>query len=176
MQILGLIFVNNPPQWRFPVSSVTLWPLIRLVTGSKWNHSALLCDINGERVVVEAVGSGVIMTAVSHWQQRARRRIEVMPYEGDGAWLIPILGTPYDRKSLVVLKLLKMITGTWYGPVGEAAKQAVMCSELCALAVGHPHWWDVSPEELYRYLQTEGLVGARRPQARSLDPLSSVLF
>lgn len=155
MKILGIIFVHNPPQWGYPVSSLTLWPLIRLATRSRWNHCALLCELGTEDVVVEAAGSGVIVTAWEHWTKRARRDLDIHLFDNpmDGCWLAPVLGTPYDIKSLVLLKLLKMLTGTWYGPTGEAARQAVMCSELCALAVGHKHFWGVSPQELFQYLK-----------------------
>ena len=155
MEILAFYFINNPPQARYLVESLTLWPAIRLITRSRYNHVAILCQQGPELVLIEALGKGVTKTGWADWNARAVRRVDRVEWRGDGAALAAMIGRPYDRKTLVLLKAAKMLTGRWFGPTGEEASKAVTCSELGALVVSHPHPWDVSPQELYDYLTSK---------------------
>jgi len=154
MEILAFYFINNPPQARYLIESLTLWPVIRLVTGSRFNHVAIICRLAGELVIIEALGKGVTQTPYAEWRTRAVRKITAVPFRKDGAQLAGLLGTPYDRKTLVWYKVVKMLTGKWKGPTGDQAYMAVTCSELGAIVAGHPHPWDVSPQELYEFVTT----------------------
>ena len=149
MRVTAIIFVRNPPQWGYPVQSVTLWPLIRLATRSRWNHVALLTDRD---VVVEALGGGVGAALRGEWEGRAIRLTETIPANIDCPWLESTIGTRYDYASLLWWKIIKLVTGRWYGPVWERARKAVTCSELAAMVLGMPGPWDRTPQELYRFL------------------------
>jgi uncharacterized protein YycO len=159
MKVIAIIFVHNPVQWKFPLSSVFVWPLIRLVTGSKWNHCAMLCvKDGGEMMIIEALGKGVVKTSTLDWLKRATRDTEQVQVNIACDWLEDTIGLPYDYASLLWWKVIKMATGRWFGPQWDKAKKAVFCSELCAMVVEHPEPWGVSPQDLYKYLNAKDRV------------------
>lgn len=158
MKVVAVIFVHNPLQWKFPVSSTIVWPLIRLFSRSYWNHCALMCEITAEPfgnefVIVEALGKGVTQTPYEEWRTRAERNIEEIVLNIECDWLPDAIGRPYDYASLLWWKLLKKITGRWYGPRWEQAKKAVFCSELCAMVIGINEPWGIDPGELYKLVK-----------------------
>lgn len=155
MRVKCIIFVHNPVQWRFPVSSTVIWPLIRLVTRSYWNHVQLLVEVNGRDMIVEAKGSGVVMTSVDNWVMSSERKIKMIAVDIDGTWLYETLGIKYDYTSLLFWKVIKIFTGRWHGPVFEKAKKAIFCSELAAMAVGCEEPWGISPQDLYQHLLSQ---------------------
>ncbi|MDJ1468173.1 hypothetical protein [Xanthocytophaga flava] len=152
MKVKSIIFVHNFFEWKSFFSAVFVWYPIRLLTQSYWNHCALLVELGGQDWIVEALGKGVTMTPRSVWELRARRKTVFMNGEYYPLWLTDAIGKRYDYVSILWWKIIKIITGSWYGPKWEQAKKAVFCSELCAMVVDCPHPWDISPGELYTYL------------------------
>ncbi|MDJ1480268.1 hypothetical protein QNI16_07215 [Cytophagaceae bacterium YF14B1] len=116
MKVKSIIFVHNDFEWKSFFSAVFIWFPIRLVTGAYWNHCALLVELDGKDWIVEALGKGVTMTPRSVWEVRSKRKTEFILVDKYPVWLLDAIGKRYDYASLLFWKILKYVTGSWYGP------------------------------------------------------------
>lgn len=147
--------------------------IIRIVTGSKWNHCGIMLVENGIVYVVEARGSGIVTATFDNW--RAHRRHKTWrigaPKEGtilpaDMIYRIKTkFGKGYDTEALFIWHPIRLIFGRWLG--GMSPKGKLTCSEFVGLC-----WAEYFPKNWY-HLTTEDIV---RSGKFNFDDLSLTLY
>lgn len=147
MKTGSIILVHNPVQWKFPFSSTIIWPLLRLITGSYFHHVALIWNVEGSILIVEALGKGIVVTDYSIWQKRARRDIAIIEADLSPLQFTSHIGKKYDKTSFFFFCLLKILTKKWYGKPQQAAEDLLYCFEFAALVHGMKDWNQILPKE-----------------------------
>jgi hypothetical protein len=145
--------------WR-PMSWLTA--IIRLMTGSRYNHAQLFLTIQGELFVIEAVKSGVRMCSYERWVKKYPHDLKVIrftDYQGlidDGDIRLRAmehLGKPYDYAALFFHQLAFQVyrwfgVDRWLGKKSLDASKHVYCSELVAYVYDIARWWTLTPADL----------------------------
>jgi uncharacterized protein YycO len=140
-----------------PVSFVSLG--VRFFTQCDYNHCAIITSMEEKLHLVEAKAEGVVAHPVEEVLDREKDRIMVLRRKevpGDVSQKANSrVGAPYDYMSLLVYqpiyrtpKLLFGRYGKWYGPTGDKAEWAEVCSEVVAYAHGLDQFWLVSGAEI----------------------------
>jgi hypothetical protein len=142
-----IILVHNPVQAKFPFSSTLIWPVLRWITGSYYHHVALVWNVAGKILIVEALGKGVTVTNYDIWLKRAKRDITFFELECREEDLIQHIGKRYDRISFFVFCLLKILTKKWYGRPLDTSSDLLYCFEYAALVHNMPDWNQILPKE-----------------------------
>lgn len=121
--------------------------LIKIFTGSKYNHSALLIldNLGNPLSVVEARGKGVLRVSWQDWLSYREKKYIVLTYPGDiiDERIEKSLGLKYDILSLFQ-QAFYIITGLW---VGRKDQGLVNCAEVCAWYYNIPNPHLVVPKD-----------------------------
>ena len=148
-----IILVHNPVQVKYPFSSTIIWPLLRMASGSYFHHAALVWNVEGNILIVEALGKGVTVTSYDIWKKRAKRNIEIIELECSPVDFTSHIGKKYDRLSFFYFCLLKILTKKWYGKPQEASADLLYCFEFLALVHKIPGWNQILPKEFISILK-----------------------
>jgi hypothetical protein len=137
----GILKISNKLEWH---PSTWFYQVVKLITGSRWNHAVVVVDLENERMVVEAVGYGVVMTNYDIWLTRRKRKIEFIPRKVNKELLLKQIGSEYDKGRFLFTLPVYLITGKWIGKPDD--RKRFYCSEF-AEAVTENKTFPIFPKD-----------------------------
>lgn len=150
-----ILLLHIPFRW-YDLRSYLSW-IIRKVTKSKWNHTAVLYKLDHVVLVVEALSKGVIATGFQRWEKKhvgysykIFRTKRVEPKKT----LEFSFGKKYDFWSTIFYQVIYILTKRWLGRIDKQSETKVNCSELAALYLEMPNAYAASPEDIFRFLKS----------------------
>jgi len=146
----------NPISW--------IGALIRLFTGSPWNHAAMVVEIWGKKYIVESMAKGVTVRPVSVWAKSnwGRRSKTVMilryaysfDYKKMNMIAFSKVGhTKYWFLGTLFFQAIYNVTRKWIGPKSEQkAGKKMYCSQFVAwvydkMFKNFPNWYKTVPND-----------------------------
>lgn len=132
--------------------------LIMRFTKGKYSHTAIVVECWGIICIVEAQNNGVNLKSYNSWVKKYNynyvisRPLLVDKHDFSKKILSKIGVTSYDFKSLIFYQPLYLITGKWKGSSEEDNKN--YCSDLAGWSHGFLNYWKMSPQDLYKYVNT----------------------
>lgn len=114
----------------FSSSGTFLSRTIRTLTRSKVSHCCVCIDFQGERCVIEADWSGVVVTPLKKFKEESVVECEFFPGVDLPGSAVESLGVPYDYLGLlgfVVVLMGRMLGKKWKNP--SSGPSRVFCSE-----------------------------------------------
>ncbi len=154
----------------------TISRAIRAITGSYYNHVAVVAGYAGERWVYEAVDRGFVRTwRLEEWLKRENVDFDFVAFNPPVPHnfrerLYLIEGVPYDFGSLLVWQLIRHIClkvlkkDVWLGRRGFKALARVYCSEAIAFLFGKERWWTWGPKEVHDGFLPFRVYETKRPK------------
>lgn len=154
-----ILFRTQWEPFKNPVSILS-W-FVRFFTLCRYNHSAIVVMRNGKLEIAEAK-SEVVSNPIEQVLDRKRDKILVLrPQNIPSDCSKRVLskeGTKYDLIALIWFHFLRSLPyvlfgkyGKWYGPIGEAAADKTVCSELIAYGLRLPKFWEKSSADFIDY-------------------------
>lgn len=130
--------------------------LIRLFTGAKYNHWALIVNNWGVPFVNEAKAKGITTSmavcALSKKKVVILKPKDEFPEHNIARKTNSKLGTTgYDFSSLLFFQLIYQLTGWWIGRVKkEKAEKRMYCTEYVGYVYDmyFPEWWKTDPKTI----------------------------
>lgn len=164
LQIGGIVAFKTKAIWYNPLT--WLGPIIRKIAKIEYNHVGIICKINGELFLAEAINKGFMPTNLEE-KLKTDKHIKdwcvLRPvYEFDKFKLnkecISLLGNKYDYKGLLWNQLILNLFGIWIGRKNNQ-QDKLYCYE--AVFYLHrqvfPKWWMMRPEKLFNNKNFEKL-------------------
>jgi len=147
-----LVLFRTPLSWS-PMS--WLAQLIRIFTGSAYNHAGIIVEIWGRPFLLEANERGLV-AAPAEYRLHGREILVRKPLfsfisSEIARRAVSRLGvSKYDFKSLFVYQVLYQIFGTWKGKKNDDAVDRLYCSEFYAWCFREEFvaWYLTDPEVL----------------------------
>ena len=144
--------------FKVPVSILSL--LIRIFTGSKWNHAGIAVRENGKVYIIDSLAKGVVKRTweefrqpenkeVSLWRVKSNYQYRTMAETKEEA--NSMVGLPYDLANLLIHQFVNLVFKVWIGKV-EQAQDKLACSELVAYLYRgiYPNWYKLNPVDLIK--------------------------
>lgn len=130
--------------------------LIMRFTKSKWSHTALAIRISGDLFIIDAQKDGVNLRPFSAWHKEYqyeflvhRSTSQIFPNTLQQRALSKVGHTAYDFVSLIARQPIELVTGKW--KENKDPERKMYCSEYVAWVYSHPHYFSMSPEDVYRW-------------------------
>lgn len=136
--------------------------IIQIVSGSKYNHVAIVVKFYNELYVVESLACGTMMSAkLEDYINEEKYQYKILRYcniknpslkELVIYNIKTIIGKKYDFSSLVLFKLLQYKTGLWFGKRHEDAFDRLYCWEAVAYSYKFlfDEWWKINIQDIER--------------------------
>lgn len=137
--------------------------IIKKVTKSKWNHSAIYMEFKGVPGVVEAQEDGINWKPFTAWEKKygyeyiAYRKRNFTELEMDSVLkrAVSKLGhVGYDFISFVFRQPWKLLTGKWKYRGEYKEMKFMICSEYVAWCYGMPEWWKMTPDDNKKHMDS----------------------
>lgn len=144
---MRILLVHTPFNWKRPLTIISY--LIRRVTGSYWNHCAVLIELNGYHFIVESDIKGVVITPYKNWVKEQEVRIYKVPDTDilKSRVLSKCGKVGYSFKDLFWFMPLYLITGQFYGQKVDGFSNKPTCYEFVAWLIGLRNWYKMTPNE-----------------------------
>jgi hypothetical protein len=147
MKEIKVLSLHSPFDWRKPKRYLCF--LIRFITRSYWNHSAILANIDGIDQVVEADIDGVVKIPFEEYKQNGVIKLSEKTYQVDWERISKHIGVAkYDYRNLFFHQALKEIFGIYITPKPGRKGEKFVCSELVAYALKKPEPWSWTPRQI----------------------------
>lgn len=145
IQILSL---HSPFNWKKPKRYLCY--LIRYVTNSYWNHSAIYIEDGIDKYVIESDIGGVVMIPYSNYQKNGIIKLSEKIYPVEWTRISKHIGVAkYDYRNLLVHQTLKEIFGIFLPPKSKGRKgEKFTCSEFVAYVLDLPQPWTYTPKQI----------------------------
>ena len=134
--------------------------IIKLVTKSEWNHSAIYVEVWGMPGVIEAQMDGINWKPWDAWVKEYKyeyivyRKKTLLDVESSIARkAFEKCGhTGYDCFSFVLRHHWKIFTGKWKDRVEEIEGKKMICSEYVGWVYDMTRWYQMNPDDQKKYL------------------------
>lgn len=132
--------------------------LIKLVTGGKYTHTAILFKINGELAVIEMQKNGCEIKSFQTWKKEFNYKFDISYNEKNNIDLGVILSYSdakgYDFENFIIKQPIKAIKERITGKkvIVKADKdedERYICSEFVAKVYGWENYQSYTPQEVY---------------------------
>jgi len=155
---LAILLVHTPFNWKRPLTLISY--LIRKVTGSYWNHCAVLIEIEGVLFIVESDIKGVTMLPYKNWVKE--QEIAVY-YVSDalnkrGKLLEKVGNVGYSFKDLFWFMPIYLLTGQFYGQKVDGYSNKPTCYEFAAWWLGIQDWYKMTPDKFINNLKVNKYI------------------
>jgi len=128
--------------------------LIRLFTGSRFNHVALVSSLNGELIINEADTDGIVYQVFPDYLDAKYIKIGRPRKEFDRNKFVERanfeIGKPYDYLNLLGEQVIKSITGVWRG---DGKTDKFICSSYVAYVYELQSWEKYSPSDFDKQIE-----------------------
>jgi hypothetical protein len=139
--------------------------IIRAATHSKFNHTALFLEIEGQPFIMDAQKDGVNLRPFAEWQEDydysylVHRREELSKdIVNLKAFVVRAMSksgnTRYDYSSLIIKQPLELIFKKWH--VRPHEDERMYCSEFVMWCYGAPECYRMSPQDAYEWCARNG--------------------
>lgn len=145
---LSVALVHTPFNWRKPLTIISY--LIRKVTGSYWNHCAVLIEINNVLFVVESDIKGVVMLPFENWATKNQeiKVFQVLSGADKNQKLLYKVGkVGYSFIDLFWFMPIYLFTGQFYGQKVDGFSNKPTCYEFVAWWLGMKDWYRMTPTD-----------------------------
>ena len=147
MKEVRILSLHSPFDWKKPKRYICF--LIRFITNSYWNHSALFVNIGGVDYVVESDIGGVSMIPWTNYKKYGIIKLSENTYQVDWERISKHIGvTKYDYRNLIVHQLLKELFGIYIAPKQGKKGEKFVCSEFVAYSIKLPIPWTWTPKQI----------------------------
>ena len=132
--------------------------MIKLVTGSKYNHAALFFNVWGKQGILEAQTDGINWKPFDAWEEKYNYNYIVYRHHLINEQELAFKAfqkcgvTAYDFESFIIRQPLKIVSGIWKSKGEEEEEDKMICSEFCAWAYGLKEWEKMTPKDLKKAL------------------------
>lgn len=133
-----------------PVS--ILAALIRIFTGSKWNHVELLIQEGDEKYIIGAVYPKIRKIDFETWDRSIKRKVKVMNIQSSRSpeemieTAQALVGLKYDRDSLLLFMPFFLMHKVWLGRKDSKASKSLFCFELLGFVAGWETPYNITPK------------------------------
>lgn len=154
---MKILLVHTPFNIKRPLTIIA-W-LIRKVTGSKWNHCAIMVTINGVKFIVESDIKGVIMIPFKNWVKDQEVAVYgVLESSYRNAKMYEKVGVSgYSFKDLFWFMPIYLLTGQFYGRKVNGYSNKPTCYEFAAWVLDFKDWYKMTPEKFKNELENSKL-------------------
>jgi len=147
MKEVRLLSLHSPFDWRKPKRYLCF--LIRFITRSYWNHSAILVNNDGVDEVVEADMNGVVKVPFEKYKRHGTIKLSENTYQVPWERISKHIGVAkYDFRNLFFHQALKEIFGIFITPKQGRAGEKFTCSEFVAYVLDLPEPWTYTPKQI----------------------------
>jgi len=142
-----ILSLHSPFDWRQP-KRYLCWA-IRKVTGSYWNHSALVVHKDRTDYVVESDINGVVMVPFENYTQNGIIKLSDTTFMIEWERISTKIGVAkYDFRNLIVHQTLKELFGIFITPKEGKKGEKFTCSEFVAYVLDLPKPWTYTPKQI----------------------------
>lgn len=147
MKEVRLLSLHSPFDWRKPKRYLCF--LIRFITRSYWNHSAILVNIDGTDYVIESDMNGVVMIPFENYKRHGIIKLSENTYQVPWERISKHIGvTKYDFRNLIFHQTLKEVFGIYITPKQGRKGEKFVCSEWDAYVIDKPNPWSWTPRQI----------------------------
>lgn len=149
---MKVLLVHTPFNWKRPLTLVAY--LIRKVTGTYWNHCAILIELNSYFFVVESDIKGVTITPYKNWVKEQTIKIYKVPDTDvlKSKVLSKCGKVGYSFKDLFWFMPIYLITGQFYGQKVDGFTNKPTCYEYVAWVLGLTSWYKMTPNVFEKFV------------------------
>ena len=154
---MKILLVHTPFNIKRPLTIVS-W-LIRKVTGSRWNHCAIMVTINGVKFIVESDIKGVVMIPFKNWVKEQEVAVYgVLESSYRNAKMYEKVGVSgYSFADLFWFMPIYLLTGQFYGRKVDGYSNKPTCYEFAAWVLDFKDWYKMTPEKFKNELENSQL-------------------
>lgn len=147
MKEVKILSLHSPFDWRKPKRYLCF--LIRFITRSYWNHSAIVVHIDNENYVVESDLNGVVIIPFENYSHNGIIKLSDSTFSVDWHRIESKVGVAkYDFRNLVVHQTLKEVFGIFITPKQGRKGEKFTCSEFVAYVLDLPEPWTYTPKQI----------------------------
>lgn len=147
MQPVQILSLHSPFDWRKPKRYLCY--LIRFITRSYWNHSAIFLVRNGEQYVIESDIGGVTMIPFKNYQRNGIIKLSDTTFTVDWERIEKHIGVAkYDYRNLLLHQTLKELFGIFITPKQGRKGEKFTCSEFVAYVLDLLYPWTYTPKQI----------------------------
>lgn len=147
MKEVRLLSLHSPFDWRRPKRYLCF--LIRFVTQSYWNHSAVFLEFAGTDYVVEADINGVVIIPFENYKRHGIIKLSDNTFTVDYSRIEKKIGVAqYDFRNLIIHQTLKEVFGIFITPKQGRKGERFTCSEFVAYVLDLPEPWTYTPRQI----------------------------
>lgn len=131
---------------------------IRKLTKSDYSHVALLMDVWGRKMVIDAQANGVNLKSFEGWKNKYQYEYIEIPVvttepKEIAKRAVSVIGvTAYDFPTLLFRHPYNMLTGKWKDKKNEEEKMT--CSEFVGYALGYKDSFKLTPQDIYKRINS----------------------
>ncbi len=136
--------------------------IIKWVTKSKYNHSAIYLTVWDKEGVIEAQENGISWKPFDEWEKKYQYKYIVYRRKNTSPVEIRYVAkralskagyTGYDFVSFIFRHPYKLITGKWKFRGKKEEEKVMICSEFVGWAYSMPSWWRMTPDDQKKYME-----------------------
>ena len=147
MKEVRLLSLHSPFDWRKPKRYLCF--LIRFITRSYWNHSAILVNNDGVDEVVEVDTKGVVKVPFEKYKRHGIIKLSENTYQVPWERISKHIGVAkYDFRNLIFHQTLKEVFGIFITPKQGRKGERFTCSEFVAYVLDLPEPWTYTPRQI----------------------------
>ncbi len=148
---MKILLVHTPFNWKRPLTLIAY--LIRKVTGTYWNHCAVLIELNNYFFVVESDIKGVTITPYKNWVKEQTIKIYRVPDTDvlKSKVLSKCGKVGYSFKDLFWFMPIYLFTGQFYGQKVDGFSNKPTCYEYVAWVLGLTSWYKMTPNTFEKF-------------------------
>lgn len=149
---MKILLVHTPFNWKRPLTLIAY--LIRKVTGTYWNHCAILIELNSYFFVVESDIKGVTITPYKNWVKEQTVKIYKVPDTDvlKSKVLSKCGKVGYSFKDLFWFMPIYLLTGQFYGQKVDGFSNKPTCYEYVAWVLGLTSWYKMTPNDFEKFV------------------------
>lgn len=135
--------------------------IIKKVTKSKYNHTAIFMNVWGKDGVIEAQEDGINWKPFDVWEKKYEYKYLVYRKKVNSVLELEIIANKafekaghvgYDFLSFVIRQPWKLLTGKWKYRGDYKEMKYMICSEFVAWVFGMAEWWKMTPDDNKKYM------------------------
>jgi len=152
--------------------------LIRLVTKSRFSHTAIAVRLEGVLYIADSQRDGTHLRPFNDWEEKYKYQYEIhkinmhvrVGYQKEiKVKILDEIGTKkYDYASLLYYYPRYIITGKWKGKKLRTASDKFYCSEFVAYCLDFDYWYRTSPQDLYELMAVDARFKLYLPMGKVL--------
>jgi hypothetical protein len=147
MKEIRLLSLHSPFDWRKPKRYLCF--LIRFITGSYWNHSAIFLKEGENDYIIEADTHGVSMIPFENYKRHGTIKLSDKTFLVEYERIKTKIGVAkYDFRNLIIHQTLKEVFGIFITPKQGRKGERFTCSEFVAYVLDLPEPWTYTPRQI----------------------------